>query len=192
MLLVDHQIRKLCIENDMLNPFSESVSGSGIVSYGLTSGGYDLRMDPEVLMFKNTYGEIVDPKRFKEPGFIEKIFDRIRVEPGKPIILPGHNYLLAKSFEYIKMPRNLKARCVGKSTLARVGVIINTTPLEPNWHGFLTIEISNSSPCPVALYPLEGIAQLEFETLAGVCESDYESKGGKYQGQIDVTPAIVL
>ncbi len=203
-LLTDKMIRELCVSpvdskewieqtgwRPMLDPFSEGVSGNGIISYGLSHAGYDLRLDDEVLVFKNSYGEIVDPKKFKDPEYQSKVFDRVTAnKEDYSIIIPAYGYVLGRSVEYISMPRDIKGRCVGKSTYARCGIVINTTPLEPAWRGYLTIEIGNSNPCPAKIYAFEGIAQLEFEMLAGVSETDYSGK--KYQDQKDVTPARVL
>jgi dCTP deaminase len=196
MLLVDYQIRNLCVglsdgQVPMIEPYSPPVSGSGIISYGETSAGYDLRLAPEVLIFKNSYGEAIDPKRFKDDEYRNRMFDKIYGGLNQAVIIPAHSYILGMSYEYIRMPRNLKARCVGKSTLARCGILVNTTPLEPEWHGYLTIEISNSSPCPAKIYCMEGIAQVEFEVLSSLPEQSYQTKGGKYQGQLQVTPAMV-
>lgn len=201
MLLRDRMIREYCLnpiyhgENGaMLSPFSEPVSGDGIISYGLTSAGYDLRLGKEIWVYKNTYGEVVDPKRFKDREYRERVFDWYMAE--KPVIIPAHGYILGSSLEYIRMPRQIKGRCVGKSTYARTGIIINTTPLEPGWSGLLTIEIANTNPSPALVYPMEGIAQLEFEYIDGVPEQTYDTKhggkAGKYQDQQGVTPAKVL
>lgn len=192
MLLVDHQIRKLCQEENLLTPWSEATSGNGIISYGITSGGYDLRLANTVFIFKGTHGLPIDPKKFKDPEYCEKIFDVVTYPDHHPVIIPAHSYVLGASLEYIQMPRNLKGRCVGKSTYARAAVIINTTPLEMMWRGHLTIEISNPTAYPLTIYTSEGIAQLEFETLAGDCECSYADKNGKYQGQTGVTVSRVL
>lgn len=187
MMLCDRDIRALCnptLPQAMISPFSEGVQGGGVISYGLSHAGYDLRLGHELFVFKNSYNEIIDPKRFRDEDYRRRVFDIVfpHKETGAYII-PPHSYALGASFEYIHIPRWLKGRCVGKSTLARCGVLINTTPLEPGWHGHLTIEISNISPCPGLVYAGEGIAQLEFEELKGIPEIDYESKGGKYQAQ---------
>ncbi len=195
-ILNDRDIRGFCTQPveagcPMIDPFVEGVQGGGVVSYGLTSAGYDIRLGPDILVFKNSYGEAVDPKRFGDIEYKNRIFDVRHVENGV-VCIPAHSYILGRSFEYLRIPKALKARCVGKSTYARCGVIVNTTPLEPEWEGYLTIEISNSSPCPVCVYTGEGIAQLEFEELTGTPEITYAMKGGKYQRQVGVTPAKVL
>jgi dCTP deaminase len=198
MLLSDVDIRKLCTVplhyydgRPLIDPFHESVS-LGVVSYGLSHAGYDLRLDNRIWVFRNTRGEAVDPKLFRDASYRDRMFDCYQVELGQPVIVPGHSYALVQSLETIAVPPRLKGRCVGKSTYARCGLIVNTTPLEPCWWGKLTIELSNANPCPVRLYTGEGIAQLEFEELSSEPFVTYASKGGKYQGQDDVTPARVL
>jgi dCTP deaminase len=196
MLLSDWEIRERCDHSSemyrMIHPFSEGVQGGGVISYGLSHAGYDLRLGEEIFIFKNTYNEIIDPKRFKDEEYRARVFDVIkaRKDSPSPYIIPPHSYALGVSLEYLRMPLDLKGRVVGKSTLARCGVLINTTPLEPGWHGHLTIEISNITPCPAMIYAREGIAQLEFELLSSKPESSYEGK--KYQGQIGVTPARIV
>jgi dCTP deaminase len=196
--LTDREIRNLCVmagvgpvKNPLIEPFSEPVSGDGVVSYGLTSAGYDLRLGGEVLVFKNTSGEAVDPKKFKDPDYFDRMFDRVRKLAHEPVTIPAHGYILGRSYEYLRIPRHMKGCCTGKSTLARCGIIVNVTPLEPDWEGFLTIEISNSCPCPAMVYVMEGIAQLEVETLGGEPETTYRDKKGIYMNQSDVTPARV-
>ena len=196
MLLVDHQIRHLCLRTGanpepMIEPFAEATSGGGIISYGLTHAGYDLRLGLTVYCMKSTFGEVLDPKRFKDPAYAASVMDRREYQPGDRVIIPANGYLLGHSLEYLRIPRHLKGRCTGKSSLARCAVSINTTPVEPAWKGHLTIEIANDGPLPVAVYAGEGIAQLEFELLAAHCETDYAEKGGQYQGQTGVTMARV-
>lgn len=197
MLLNDTDIRRLCLAPlyfgnfPMIDPFSEPVSGGGVISYGLTSAGYDLRLGSEVMIFKNTSGEVVDPKRFKDDDYRRRMFDERVYQSGDRVIIPANGYILGRSLEYLRIPKHLKGRCVGKSTLARAGILVNTTPLEPGWEGFLTIEIGNVCPCPVCVFVSEGIAQLEFETLTGEPEQDYASKKGIYQNQTGVTPSRV-
>lgn len=196
MLLNDIEIRKLCVGHSvpvagpMIEPFSEAVSGNGVISWGLTHAGYDVRLGSDIWISKPSYGEVVDPKRMKEEGYEDKIYDKIKVE-GDSFILPPHSHVLARTVEYLRIPKHMKARCTGKSTMARCGIVINTTPLEPNWRGFLVIEIGNISPCPVRLYVNQGISQIEFELLTAPPETDYDTKGGKYQNQTGVTPARV-
>lgn len=204
MILNDAEIRKYATSpayffkgKPLLDPFSEGVQGGGVISYGLSHAGYDLRLGTELLIFKNSYNELLDPKRFKEEEFRRRVFDSVTADFSEPdtrsrvgswlpkggFVIPGHSYALGNSLEYISIPPHLKGRCVGKSTLARYGLLINTTPLEPGWHGHLTIEIANIGPCAAVVYAKEGIAQLEFETLTAVPEKTYEDKKGKYQGQ---------
>lgn len=185
MLLSDRMIRELCVKENLISPWSESVSGNGIISYGLTSAGYDLRLGNTFKVFMNHEKiiNVVDPKMFGDSEYLESMFDTVKYPNHHRVVMPPHSYILACSMEYIKIPRNIKGRCVGKSTLARCGIIINTTPLEPAWEGFLTIEISNPTPNSVAMYTSEGIAQLEFETIAGEIETSYADKNGKYQNQ---------
>lgn len=207
MLLNDKDIRQLCTLGDwicphvpaisyqvkvpMIHPFSESVQEGGVVSYGLSHAGYDLRLGNELWVFKNTSNQVIDPKRFRDEEYRRQVFDVVRPIHIIPFtehrqagyVIPPHSYALGASLEYLRIPSHLKGRCVGKSTLARCGILINTTPLEPGWHGHLTIEISNITPCPALVYAGEGIAQLEFELLTGPPEMDYEAKAGKYQGQ---------
>lgn len=216
MILVDWQIRNLCCNLPdgalpMIDPFSEAVSGDGVISWGCSHAGYDIRLGPDILIFKNSYGEVLDPKKFSDPAYRNRCFDQVsRCDRSSrddtcanclldksrcdktPVIIPAHSYILGHSYEYLRIPRNLKARCVGKSTLARVGMLINTTPAEPGWHGHLTIEIANITSCPMNVHVMEGISQLEFEELSALPEVDYADKKGVYQGQIGVTTARVL
>ena len=194
-LLTDSDIRRHCTHSELwfagrplISPFSEPVAAG--VSYGLTSVGYDIRLDNRVMVFNSTRYEPIDPKLFKDEEYKRQLFDTYDAE--KSIVLPGHSYALVQSLEYFSLPARIKGRCVGKSTYARCGVIVNTTPLEPEWHGRLTIEVSNSSPRAVKLWVGEGIAQLEFELLEHRPERTYADKCGKYQGQTDVTPARTL
>ena len=183
-ILVDWQIRNYVNSCKLLDPFSEAVQDGGVISYGLSHAGYDLRLGGTVLIFKNTHWRRISPKFAREPGFVEAVFDKFEnLQPGCAVVVPPNSYILGYSLEYIRMPSDLKGRCVGKSSLARCGVLANTTPIEPGWHGHLTIEIANVTPCPVEIYVGEGVCQLELETLAGTPECDYAQKGGKYQGQ---------
>ena len=201
MLLNDKEIRKLCekpsevafaaADLPMIDPFSEAVSGNGVISYGLSHAGYDLRLGPDILLFDNRLGEVVNPKRFNDPDYRKRMFrEFLGLKVGEEFHIPPHGYILGHSYEYLRIPDYLKGRCVGKSTLARSGILINTTPLEPGWEGHLTIEIGNITPCPAVLPIGEGIAQLEFELLTGRPDKTYAGK--KYQGQTGVTPAKVL
>lgn len=194
MILVDKMIRQLCSCKDetlklpMLEPFSENVQGGGVISWGLTHSGYDLRLGlNRVCVFKNTFNEILSPKRMKnDPEYLSRVFDFIdNLSQGQPIIIPPNRYILGYSMEYIRLPRKLKGHCLGKSSNARSAVIINTTPLEPGWEGHLTIEVGNMCDSPIEVYAGEGICQLEFHELADEPELDYSQKvgGAKYQFQ---------
>ena len=194
MLLCDRDIRNLCIDKEgkplsrpLVAPYSLPKSGMGTISYGETHSGYDLSLANEIKIFINT-GEVVDPKRCKDEEYCSRIFRDHFIENA--FTMPAHSYILGRSYEYICMPDNLSATCVGKSTLARVGILINTTPVEPGWEGYLTIEIANTNPCSAVIYAMEGIAQLRFELLSGVPDQTYVGK--KYHKQIGVTPARVL
>jgi dCTP deaminase len=169
----------------MIDPFSRAVQDGGVISYGLTHAGYDLRLGYTVLVFKNSYAEVVDPKRFKDPDYQRRVFEEIdELREGQSVLVPPHGYVLGYTLEYLRIPRFVKGRAVGKSTLARSGILINTTPAEPTWQGHLTLEIANITPCPVAIYAGEGICQMEFEEISrGGPTISYADKKGKYQGQ---------
>lgn len=194
-MLSDREIRKRVQTEGLLQPFVDNTSEArpkGIISYGLTSCGYDLRLARELLVFREDSKLVVDPKRFADQDYQNAMFRRL-LEPDSDgtFTLPPHSYALGMSMEYINMPRDLCALCLGKSTYARSGIIINTTPAEPLWRGYLTIEISNSSPCPARLYPGEGIAQMQFFKIDGEVETSYADKRGIYQDQFGVTTARV-
>ncbi len=167
----------------LITPFRERTEGEGIISYGVSSNGYDIMLGHEFMLYTDIRVAHVDPKNFDKYS-VEKM------DTFEPFVMPPHSYCLAASVEYISIPRNILALCVGKSTYARSGIIVNTTPLEPEWEGHITIEISNSNRCPAVLYPNEGIAQLLFFD-AEPCEISYADKKGKYQEQIGVVPPIV-
>lgn len=210
MILNDAAIRDLCLgrfwkipgysdglvraDTPMISPFSEAVSGNGVVSYGLTSAGYDLRLGPKVKVFKNTWGGRIRPHYFDDPEHCRRMFDEVDgTKDGFIVVPPSPGYVLGYSLERLCIPSILKGHCVGKSTWARCGLHVNTTPLEPGWEGYLTIEISNPSPCPVDVFVGQGIAQLEFHLLTAPPEIDYRSKKGKYQNQsAEAVPARVL
>lgn len=178
-------------DRDLINPYSLPVSGDKIISYGESSAGYDLRLDHILLQYNKNCDEIIDPKRFSEPGYKEKVFITHNIPKGESYTLRPHDYVLGMSVEYIKIPSNILALCIGKSTYARSMVFINTTPLEPGWEGHLTIEIGNLSPLRAKIYPGEGIAQLVFFELKDFPQTDYKKKNGKYQNQLTVQPPIV-
>lgn len=187
-LLNDKQIRDLAIHNNMVNPFVSGqvkydvIREEKVISYGLSSYGYDMRITDEFFVFCNINSKIVDPKNFDPKCFIKMI--------GESCIIPPNSFVLAKSDEYFRMPKDVMAICLGKSSYARCGIIINVTPLEPGWEGHLTIEVSNSAPCPVKIYAYEGIGQLVF-FKGDPCDISYSDRGGKYQGQKNITLPIV-
>ena len=174
-ILSDRWIRKMAIEHDMINPFSEKQIREGVISYGLSSYGYDLRVADEFKIFTNVNSTIVDPKHFDEKSFVEF--------RGPVCIVPPNSFALARSVEYFKIPRSVLTVCVGKSTYARCGIIVNVTPLEPEWEGYVTLEISNTTPLPARVYSNEGLCQIVFFESAELCETSYKDKKGKYQAQ---------
>ena len=175
MLKSDRWIRKMAKEHDMINPFSEKQVREGVVSYGLSSYGYDLRVADEFKIFTNVNSSIVDPKQFDEKSFVT-----IRTDVA---IVPPNSFALARSVEYFKIPRDVLTICVGKSTYARCGIIVNVTPFEPEWEGFVTLEISNSTPLPAKIYSNEGLCQILFFQGDESPEVSYKDKSGKYQRQ---------
>lgn len=184
MLLCDSEIEKLALAG-MITPYVHQnvrvMDGKQVVSFGLSSAGYDIRVADEFRVFSPVKNPgPVDVKAFNADALVD-----IR---GPVCDIPAHSYVLCRSLERFRMPDDVAATCVGKSTYARVGLIVNVTPLEPGWEGTLTLEISNSSPCPVRIYAGEGIAQLLFHKLGQRPRTTYAEKGGKYQGQIGVTP----
>jgi dCTP deaminase len=171
----DRWIRQMAKEHDMINPFAESQVRQGVISYGLSSYGYDLRVADEFKIFTNVNSTIVDPKHFDERSFVEF--------RGSVCVIPPNSFTLARSVEYFKIPRDVITVCVGKSTYARCGIIVNVTPLEPEWEGFVTLEISNTAPLPARVYANEGLCQIVFIGAAELCELSYQDKKGKYQAQ---------
>ena len=175
MLKSDRWIRKMAKERDMINPFSEKQVREGVISFGLSSYGYDLRVADEFKIFTNVNSSIVDPKNFDEKSFVT-----VRSEC---CIVPPNSFALARSVEYFKIPRDVLTICVGKSTYARCGIIVNVTPFEPEWEGFVTLEISNTTPLPAKIYANEGLCQIIFFQGDEVCETSYADRKGKYQAQ---------
>ena len=171
----DGWIRKMAREFDMINPFAESQVREGVISYGVSSYGYDLRVADEFKIFTNVNSTIVDPKHFDEKSFVEF--------RGPVCIVPPNSFALARSVEYFKIPRSVLTVCLGKSTYARCGIIVNVTPLEPEWEGYVTLEISNTTPLPARVYSNEGLCQIVFFESAELCETSYKDKKGKYQAQ---------
>lgn len=180
----DHWIRKMAAEQKMIEPYVGQLvrtneKGEKIVSYGQSSYGYDIRLSDEFKVFTNVYNSMVDPKRFTEDSFVD-----IQAEE---CIIPPNSFALARSVEYFRIPRNVLTICLGKSTYARCGIIVNVTPFEPEWEGHVTIEISNTTPLPAKVYAQEGIAQVIFFEAKQVCETSYAERNGKYQKQTGIT-----
>jgi dCTP deaminase len=169
----------MALEHEMIAPFSERQARTGSISYGLSSYGYDIRLADEFKIFTNVDTDTIDPKNFDPRNFIDF--------KGDVCIIPHNSFVLARTVEYFKIPRNIMTICVGKSTYARCGIIVNVTPFEPEWEGFATLEISNTSPLPAKIYANEGIAQVVFFEASEVCETSYADRKGKYQGQTEIT-----
>jgi dCTP deaminase len=177
----DRWIRRMATEHRMIEPFADDQIRDGVISYGVSSYGYDMRVAPEFKIFTNALSAIVDPKAFDPKSFVEFT--------GPTCIVPPNSFALARSIEYFRIPRNVLTICVGKSTYARCGIITNVTPFEPEWEGFVTLEISNTTPLPARIYANEGIAQVLFFTAdeGDECAVSYADKKGKYQAQRGIT-----
>lgn len=179
----DKWIRRMAEAHDMISPFEpqqvRTSNGSKIISHGTSSYGYDIRCSTEFKIFTNINSAIVDPKNFTTESFVDVNSD--------VCIIPPNSFVLARSVEYFRIPRNVLVICLGKSTYARCGIIVNVTPLEPEWEGHITLEFSNTTPLPAKIYANEGVAQLLFLESDEVCETSYKDRGGKYQGQRGVT-----
>ena len=171
----DHWIRKMSLEQNMINPFVDSQVRQGVISYGVSSYGYDIRVADEFMIFTNVHSAIVDPKNFDKKSMVEF--------QGDVCIIPPNSFALAKTVEYFRIPRKVLTVCLGKSTYARCGLIVNVTPFEPEWEGYVTLEISNTTPLPAKIYANEGIAQVLFFEADEECEISYADKKGKYQKQ---------
>jgi len=171
----DRWIRNMVREKEMIKPFADSQVREGVISYGVSSYGYDLRVADEFKIFTNVNSSVVDPKNFDERSFVEF--------RGPVCMVPPNSFALARSVEYFKIPRSVLTICVGKSTYARCGIIVNVTPLEPEWEGFVTLEISNTTPLPARVYSNEGLCQIVFFESDEECEISYKDKKGKYQSQ---------
>jgi dCTP deaminase len=169
----------MCREHKMIEPFEEKQVRKGQISYGVSSYGYDIRVADEYKIFTNVNNTLVDPKGFDNRNFV--------TITGDHCIIPPNSFALAKTVEYFRIPRNVLAVCVGKSTYARCGLIVNVTPLEPEWEGILTLEISNTTPLPAKVYSNEGIAQLLFLESDEMCQTSYKDKSGKYMNQPGLT-----
>jgi len=175
----DKWIRKMALEEKMIDPFVESQVRENVISYGVSSYGYDVRIADEYKIFTNINSTIVDPKQFDPKSFVD--FN------GEVCIVPPNSFALGRTIEYFRIPRKTMTICVGKSTYARCGIITNVTPLEPGWEGFITLEVSNTTPLPAKIYSGEGIAQILFFESDEECLTSYADKKGKYQGQTGVT-----
>lgn len=175
----DRWIRKMATEKRMIEPFSEKQVRDGLISYGVSSYGYDVRIADEFKIFTNVHSAVVDPKNFDTRSFIDVKAD--------VCIIPPNSFALARTIEYFRIPRNVITVCVGKSTYARCGIIVNVTPFEPEWEGIVTLEVSNTTPCPAKIYAGEGIAQVLFFESDEPCETSYADRKGKYQAQQGLT-----
>jgi len=175
----DKWIRRMALEHQMISPFSEKQVAEGLISYGLSSYGYDIRIADEFKIFTNIHSAIVDPKNFDPRSFMDVKAD--------VCIIPPNSFALARTIEYFKIPRDVITVCVGKSTYARCGIIVNVTPFEPEWEGIVTLEVSNTTPLPAKIYAGEGIAQVLFFEGDEPCETSYADRKGKYQSQQGLT-----
>ncbi len=171
----DHWIRKMAVENRMIEPFADNQMRNGVISYGLSSYGYDIRVADEFKIFTNVYSAMVDPKHFDTRSMVDF--------KGDVCVIPPNSFALGRTIEYFRIPRQVLTICLGKSTYARCGIIVNVTPFEPEWEGYVTLEISNTTPLPAKIYANEGIAQVLFFVADEECETSYADKKGKYQAQ---------
>ena len=178
-IMSDRWIRKMCIEHKMIEPFEDKQVRKGVISYGISSYGYDLRIADEFKIFTNVNSTIVDPKDLNPATMVDF--------KGPVAIVPPNSFALGRSVEYFRVPRDILCACVGKSTYARCGIITNVTPFEPEWEGYVTLEISNTTPLPAKIYANEGIAQVLFFKGEEPCETSYKDKAGKYQHQMGIT-----
>jgi dCTP deaminase len=178
-ILPDSWIREQATKHGMIEPFVEKLQREGVISYGLSSYGYDARVADEFKIFTNVDSAIVDPKNFSQDGFVDR---------KVPICtIPPNSFALARTVEYFRIPRDVLVICVGKSTYARCGIIVNVTPLEPEWEGHVTLEFSNTTPLPARIYANEGACQFLFLKATSECELSYADRAGKYMGQQGVT-----
>ena len=175
----DKWIRRMAVEHKMIEPFSDKQVRDGVISHGVSSYGYDVRIADDFKIFTNINSTIVDPKQFDSRSFVDF--------KGDVCIIPPNSFALARTVEYFRVPRNVLVVCLGKSTYARCGIIVNVTPLEPEWEGIVTLEVSNTTPLPARIYANEGIAQMLFFESDEVCETSYADKKGKYQAQKGLT-----
>ena len=175
----DRWIKRMALEHKMIEPFVDHQVREGVISYGLSSYGYDIRVADEFKIFTNVNSSIVDPKNFDPRSFVDF--------KGPVCIIPPNSFALSRTVEYLRMPRNAYGLTIGKSTYARCGIIINVTGFDAEWEGNATLEISNTTPLPCRIYANEGIAQVLFFESDETCERSYKDKRGKYQGQLDIT-----
>ncbi len=174
----DAWIRKMANEQNMIEPFVDDQVRQGVISFGLSSYGYDIRVTDEFKIFTNVHSAVVDPKGFNPNSFVDF--------KGDVCVIPPNSFVLARTIEYFRIPRRVLTMCIGKSTYARCGLIVNVTPFEPEWEGYVTLEISNTTPLPARIYANEGIAQVIFLEADDVCEISYADRKGKYQAQKDI------
>ncbi len=178
-IMPDHWIRKMAQEKNMIDPFVDGQKRQGVISYGLSSYGYDARVSEEFKIFTNVDNALVDPKNFSATSFVER--------NTEVCIIPPNSFALARTVEYFKIPRDVLVICLGKSTYARCGIIVNVTPLEPEWEGHVTLEFSNTTPLPAKIYANEGACQFLFLKGDSLCEVSYADRAGKYMKQKGVT-----
>ncbi|MGE0424885.1 MAG: dCTP deaminase [Reyranellaceae bacterium] len=178
-IMSDRWIRRMASEHGMIEPFVDAQKRAGVISFGLSSYGYDARVGPEFKIFTNVNSAVVDPKEFSDASFVDRTTD--------VCVIPPNSFALARTVEYFRIPRDTLVICVGKSTYARCGIIVNVTPLEPEWEGHVTLEFSNTTPLPARIYANEGAAQFLFLQGNEPCETSYRDRAGKYQGQRGVT-----
>jgi dCTP deaminase len=174
----DHWIKKMALEHRMIEPFAETQVRDGVISYGVSSYGYDIRVADEFKIFTNVYSAVVDPKHFDTKSMVDF--------KGEVCVIPPNSFALARTIEYFRIPRSTLTVCLGKSTYARCGIIVNVTPFEPEWEGYVTLEISNTTPLPARIYSNEGIAQVLFFEADEPCDISYADKKGKYQKQASI------
>ena len=175
----DTWITRMALEHRMIEPFVNDQVRAGVISYGVSSYGYDVRVGDEFKVFTNVFNTIVDPKNFDPKSFVDIKADEC--------VIPPNSFALASTIEYFRIPRDVLTVCLGKSTYARCGIIVNVTPFEPEWEGHVTIEISNTTPLPARVYANEGVCQFLFLKADSLCETSYADRGGKYMGQTGVT-----
>ena len=171
----DHWIKRMALEHQMIDPFVDAQVRSGVISYGVSSYGYDIRVAYEYKIFTNVFSTIVDPKHFDQKSMVDYV--------GDNCVIPPNSFVLARTVEYFRIPRQVLTVCLGKSSYARCGLIVNVTPFEPEWEGYVTLEISNTTPLPARIYSNEGIAQVLFFEADEPCDISYADKKGKYQKQ---------